>query len=304
MQVRLHKNATTTPKIRSQLREESKTKAVRQLAEEYNVSVDTVMKWKHRTTDEDCSSTPHRLQTTLSAEQEEMVVVLRTMLWLSLDDLLSVVHEFLDPHMLRSSLHRLLKRRGISRKPVDKEKPSHKPFKVYDPGYVHIDIKYLPMMPGDTKKRYLFVVIDRATRWVFVEVYGSKSAKNARRFLSNLHKKVSFYIKKILTDNGKEFTDRFVTTGERTPTGNHEFDKLCHELGIEHRLTKPYSPQTNGMVERFNGRIADILRTNRFRDGEDLEETIKLSCPQRLHGFYGINQSVAMTIFFKVLDLF
>src|SRR5690606_37177555 len=46
------------------------------------------------------------------------------------------------------------------------------------------------------------------------------------------------------------------------------------ELGIEHRLTRPKRPQTNGMVERFNGRIADILRTHHFRSGEELEATL------------------------------
>ena len=97
MQVRFHKNAKTTPKLRLQLREESQTKSVRQLTREYNLSIDTVMKWKNRTDVEDKSSTPHRLQTTLTQAQEEVVVALRTMLWLSLDDLLSVVHEFLHP---------------------------------------------------------------------------------------------------------------------------------------------------------------------------------------------------------------
>lgn len=118
------------------------------------------------------------------------------------------------------------------------------------------------------------MAIDRATRWVFVRVYASKSATNARRFLKELHKAAAFRIRTILTDNGKEFTDRFITRGERTPTGRHQFDQLCEELGIEHRLTRPKHPQTNGMVERFNGRIADILRTHHFHSGEELEATI------------------------------
>ncbi len=77
-----------------------------------------------------------------------------------------------------------------------------------------------------------------------------------------------------MTDNGKEFTDRLFASRHREPTGHHEFYKLCDELDIEHRLTKPRSPQTNGMVERFNGRIADVLKTQRFVSGEDLEQTI------------------------------
>jgi len=81
-------------------------------------------------------------------------------------------------------------------------------------------------------------------------------------------------ITKVLTDNGKEFTDRLFGLRKRAATGNHEFDRLCAEFGIEHRLTPPMRPQTNGMVERFNGRIEDVLQSHRFRSGEDLEQTI------------------------------
>ena len=84
-------------------------------------------------------------------------------------------------------------------------------------------------------------------------------------------------ITKILTDNGKEFTDRLFASRARAASGSHEFDQLCAELGIEHRLTPPKSPQTNGMVERFNGRIADVLKTNRFDSALDLEQTLILS---------------------------
>jgi len=73
---------------------------------------------------------------------------------------------------------------------------------------------------------------------------------------------------------GKEFTDRLFGLRRRAPTGNHDFDRLCTDLGIEHRLAPPMHPQTNGMVERFNGRIEDVLQSHRFCSGEDLEQTI------------------------------
>ena len=49
---------------------------------------------------------------------------------------------------------------------------------------------------------------------------------------------------------------------------------LCTELGIEHRLTKPRTPQTNGMVERFNGRISDVLKSLHFGSSEELAQTL------------------------------
>jgi len=51
----------------------------------------------------------------------------------------------------------------------------------------------------------------------------------------------------ILTDNGKQFTDRFGKGGEVL------FDKFCRKNGIKHRLTAPASPNQNGKVERFHG---------------------------------------------------
>ncbi len=101
----------------------------------------------------------------MNAAQEELVIYLRTQLLLPLDDLLAVVQEFIEPEMSRSALDRLLRRRGHSRLPVADKTPSvFKPFKAYEPGYLHIDLKYLPQMANETARRYVFVAIDRATR--------------------------------------------------------------------------------------------------------------------------------------------
>ena len=119
-------------------------------------------------------------------------------------------------------------------------------------------------MADESSRRYLFVAIDRATRWVFIRVFKAKTAANARRFLRDLKRACPIRIRTILTDNGKEFTDRLFGLRKRAATGEHEFDTLCSELGIEHRLTPPKSPQTNGMVERFNGRIEEVLQSHHF----------------------------------------
>ena len=278
MTIRLHANATTTPRTRRYLQQSKKTDKA--LAKELGISIDTVRRWRKRDDVHDRPHTVHRLNTTLTEAQEAVVVELRRSLLLPLDDLLVVTREFINTDVSRSGLDRCLRRHGVSRladlvpqEEAAKDKP--KTFKSYDPGFVHVDIKYLPQMPDETSRRYLFVAIDRASRWVYLELRKSKSADAATGFLNRLVAKAPFIIRKLLTDNDKAFTDRFTTAGERKPTGNHKFDLGCVKHGIEHRLIPPRRPQTNGMVERFNGRVSDVLATTRFNSSEELEQTMQ-----------------------------
>ncbi len=279
MNIHLHANATTTPKTRQYI--QASNQSVPQLADELGVSEDTIRRWKGRDGVADGSHTPHRLQTTLTPAQELVVVELRKTLLLPLDDLLAVTHEFIHPDVSRSGLDRCLRRHGVSNltallpQEEGAQKPPHKRFKDYAPGFVHVDVKYLPQMPDEDQRTYLFAAIDRATRWVYVEILKDKSATAASGFFKRLIDHAPFTIRKVLTDNGKEFTDRFCATGERPPTGTHAFDRVCADHHIEHRLTKPRTPQTNGMIERFNGRIADVLRTHRFDSAASLQATLK-----------------------------
>lgn len=247
MQIKLHKNARTTPSIRAEIA--ASTEPLTVLAARFGITWLTAQKWRKRETVFDRSHTALRLQTTLTPAQEAIVVELRKTLLLPLDDLLAVTREFLCPEVSRSGLGRCLDRHGVGQLrdllPAA-PKRSHKPFRSYVPGFLHVDIKYLPQMKDEPARRYLFVAIDRATRWVYIAIKNSKSAGNARRFLRALHRACPIKIKKILTDNGKEFTDRLFASRERKATGNHEFDLLCAEFGIEHRLTKPRTPKTNG----------------------------------------------------------
>ncbi len=304
MQIRLYKNATTTPALRQKTQES--TLSERKLAQKYGVTRATVRRWKKRDFVHDAPIKPRNPHTSLNYEYEQEFVVLelRKTLLLSLDDLIVIVREFFKPDMTRSSLYRLLKRHNMHKLSdlilqEDNEKKTVKTFKDYEPGFVHIDVKYLPKMPYEDKRKYLFVAIDRATRWVYLEIKASKSDYNASSFLENLIQKAPFKISKILTDNGTEFTDRFQRPYKK-PSGNYLFDTACHENDIEHRLTcppvprqygeykqfeqgiennvfkrqsveaigsrraKPYSPQTNWMVERFNGRINEVIKQTKF----------------------------------------
>jgi transposase InsO family protein len=149
-----------------------------------------------------------------------------------------------------------------------------KTFKNHEPGFVHIDIKYLPQMPDETLRRYLFMAIDRATRWVFLHIYGDLTDKSSVDFLRRLKLASPIKITKILTDNGSHFTDR-VAMKDKKPSGQHAFDKVCAGLAIEHPLAPPRHPQTNGMVERFNGRISELLQQIQFDSRADLSNQTK-----------------------------
>jgi transposase InsO family protein len=248
------------------------------LAERYNVSIATARKWKARDDSQDRSHRPHVLSTTLSIGQEMIVVELRRMLLLPLDDLLAVTREFINPAVSRSGLDRCLRRHKVSnlkslQPEIEGEVKPPKTFKDYVPGFLHIDIKYLPQMPDETHRRYLFVAIDRATRWVYFRIYRDQSDDSSVDFLRRLQRVAPMKIEKLLTDNGSQFTDRF-TSKTRTPTGRHVFDVTCKTMGIEHRLCPPRHPQTNGMVERFNGRISDLVKQTRFTSSADLDATL------------------------------
>jgi transposase-like protein len=132
-------------------------------------------------------------------------------------------------------------------------------------------------MPDETNRRYLFVAIDRATRWVFVQIKSHKTAAAARSFLNALHKACPIKMQKILTDNGKEFTDRLFASRERQATGNHEFDQLCQALNIEHRLTKLNYPWTNGQVERMKRTIKEAtVKRYHYGSHDQLRQHLQL----------------------------
>ena len=107
----VHACARTTPSLRREIQQSNLPQ--RQLAKQYNVARTTIQKWKRRDSTEDRSHRPHRLQTSLTEAQEQIVVAVRKTLLLSLDDLVVVTREFLYDKASRAALHRCLKRHGV-----------------------------------------------------------------------------------------------------------------------------------------------------------------------------------------------
>src|SRR5262249_18349739 len=156
--------------------------------------------------------------------------------------------------------HRCLKRHGLSRRPQP-DKPAIGVFEQATIGFIHVDLKHLPAL--QRRKSYAFVAIDRATRYVYLEIHPKRDGNTAAGFLNRFLAHFPHRIHTILTDNGSEFTDRFAVDMKDKPrdqpSGRHPFDQVCANNKIDHRLTKPYRPQTNGLVERFNRRIVEAI---------------------------------------------
>ncbi len=186
---------------------------------------------------------------------------------LPLDDCLYALQETI-PGLTRSSLHRCLLRHGISRLPeVEGDKPAKKAFKRYPIGYFHIDIAEVRSAEG---KLYLFIAIDRTSKFAFVQLVERANTKTATAFLDALVDAVPYLIHTVLTDKGIQFAD--LPKNRKGPTAmlrGHPFDRACRCHGIEHRLTKPNHPWTNGQVERMNRTIKDATVKRYHYDSHD-----------------------------------
>lgn len=249
--MRIHSNATTSPKQRSLFR--SSIQSCRQLAETYAVSPTTISKWRRRSSPQDASARPKTIRYAFSVYEQQFLLALRAKA-LSLDDLMDAIEPVM-PGASRTSLHRLLVRNGVSRLHSKTKEPPGK-FKEYEPGFLHIDSFYLPKL--DNIKRYCYVAIDRATRLVFLRVYDRRTQEVAVDFLGKCLSFYPFKINKILTDNGGEFTNaRYRSRSGHCAKRSHPFGEICAAVGIEHRRTRIYTPKTNGLVERINGLIQD-----------------------------------------------
>jgi transposase-like protein len=245
----LHGCARTTQAVRRAIQHSQAS--IASLADIYNLNPKTVAKWKKRTFVTDAPMGPKKkCSTVLSTEEEAICVAFRKHSLLPLDDCLYALHATI-PHLSRSSLHRCFQRHGISRLPeIVGEKTSKKKFKSYPIGYFHIDIAEVRTEEG---KLYLFVAIDRTSKFAYVELLEKYGKIETAQFLRNLLRAVPYKIHTILTDNGIWFTNRKVDRFADV----HIFDRVCLENGIEHRLTKINHPWTNGQVERMNRTIKE-----------------------------------------------
>ncbi len=265
----LHGSARTTPRIRAEL--QAAQTPSRAIALQYGINPKTVLKWRRRSTTADATMGPKQPRSTVLTPAEEAIVVeFRRRTLLPLDDVMGCLKDTI-PNLSRSALHRCLQRHGISRLPKAEIAETRKRFKTYEIGYVHIDSCELRHAEG---KLVMFLAIDRISKFTYVEFHDHAGKTEGAAFLKNVVAAFPYKINKVLTDNGMAFAD--LPNNREGPSrrflGPHIFDRVCTEHGIEHRLTKPYHPWTNGQAERMNRTVKDAtVKAFHYDDLESLK---------------------------------
>ena len=116
---------------------------------------------------------------------------------------------------------------------------------------VQIDVKFVPKvcMVGQEKgtQWYQYTFLDEYSRFRYLEAFEEHNTYTSAVFLRHVVEKFPYAIECIQTDNGAEFTKRLLPKGNDTPT---LFENTLKELGIRHKLIRPYTPRHNGKVER------------------------------------------------------
>ena len=151
---------------------------------------------------------------------------------------------------------------------MEGDKPSKKNVRpAIRSGYFHIDLAEVRTTEG---KLYLFVAIDRTSKFVFIQLVQRADVRAAATFLQALTTAVPYRIHTVLTDNGIQFADLPKNrNGVTARFRGHLFDRICLQHGIQHRLTKPNHPWTNGQVERMNRTIKEATVHRYHYDSHD-----------------------------------
>ena len=173
-----------------------------------------------------------------------------------------------------TTVYRLTKKLGISRlnRSIKQEVIKIVKTKVGELG--HIDLHYLPkdIIRNKTSKLYLVGVIDDYSRLCWINIVQSTKSLDVMfatlEILGMLRNRYEVEFKEMLSDNGTEFASR-------NNKENHPFEKLMLFMGIKHRYTRPYRPQTNGKIERFWRTIKEeLLEDEQFDSVDELKNFI------------------------------
>jgi len=246
----------------------NKQKKVTQVAEEFNVSRQTIHKWLNRyqrfgivaliKKKRKHSNIPHNKT---SEEVEQLVINLAEehvydgAITLA-DRLQSEYNLTLHP----TTVYRILKRKEArygQQQLWTKKRWKKQLFSHQIPGQeLQMDTKY-PF--GYKQGKVIYTIIDDASRWVFAWSYPKANKENTVDFLNKILKRSPFLIQKIRTDQGKEFIANVVK-------------EFLIKNNIQYRNNTPYCPEENGKIERFHRTLNEKAILWSFSPKDSLDE--------------------------------
>lgn len=154
---------------------------------------------------------------------------------------------FLSKYKINSFLRN---KKFLKKKRKKKLKNKHQTVVVVEtPGaHTQTDVKHLPRILKNNKKTYVYNFVDHASRWEYKEAFDSYCPFNTKKFFKNVIDKAPFKILCSQTDNGVEFTNKFISHLDNPRLNCYE-EFLMGEK-IKHRLIPPGEKELNGLVER------------------------------------------------------
>jgi hypothetical protein len=275
MEVKLHKNSRTTPRIRQEIKDSEES--ISALAKKYSLDWRTVKKWKVSESIEDKSSRPKMLRTDLTEHEEEMICFHRKQFKSTIDEIyVAVKDQIKGKEIYPMKIYRCLRRHNLNVLPKELKEAERKikKFKNYGIGYLHIDFIFSKRFEG--RRYYVFTCIDRVSKLAYVMLTNSRKVEESVRFLEEVIAYYPYKINYILTDNGSEFNSN---ASKNHPTIKakkvHRFVETCRKNKIVYRATKFKHPWTNGMVERFNRKIKEkVIQLRYFKDIDELAKEL------------------------------
>ena len=152
------------------------------------------------------------------------------------------------------SLFRVMRKMGLFPSKEKKSACKPKPYQqmTYPGQRIQVDVKVVPRrcITDPELRLYQYTAIDEFTRLRFLAAYPEQSTYSSADFLKKLFKwyaRRGIRVECVQTDNGFEFTNRFSNSKRDLPT---LFETTAAQLGIRHKLIRPYTPRHNGKVER------------------------------------------------------